>query len=97
MQNYIDQSKPKRTILGSLYYIAQGSLKSSLYPYLINECGLSENKAPFCLGMAAGSISGASKSLRCTYSMKIIYFGGWIALAIFRSLTILFLSVTRLG
>lgn len=53
------QALVQRAFFGSIYYIAQGELKSNLFPYLHHNLGFNQSVAQFYVGMAAGSIGGA--------------------------------------
>ncbi|KTD44350.1 hypothetical protein [Legionella parisiensis] len=66
------QALVQRAFLGSIYYIAQGELKSYLFPYLHHDLGLSQAVAQWYVGMAAGSIGGA-----LTNSISAIKYHTW--------------------
>ncbi|AWN75646.1 hypothetical protein LEAN103870_16565 [Legionella anisa] len=66
------QALVQRAFLGSIYYIAQGELKSYLFPYLHHNLGFSETVAQFYVGMAAGSIGGA-----LTNSISAVKYHTW--------------------
>ncbi|KTD71230.1 hypothetical protein [Legionella tucsonensis] len=66
------QAIVQRAFLGSIYYIAQGELKSYLFPYLQHNLGFSQTVAQFYVGMAAGSIGGA-----LTNSISAIKYHTW--------------------
>lgn len=51
------QAISQRSFAWGSYYIAQGEMKATLYPYLREELGWSDSNAQLAIGMTAGSIS----------------------------------------
>jgi hypothetical protein len=78
MQNFkspyqgFSQSLVQRAFLGSVYYIAQGELKSYLFPYLHKQLGFSQTFSQFSVGLAAGSIGGV-----LTNSVSAVKYHTW--------------------
>lgn len=54
----LTQAIVQRSILGSIYFVMQGQMKTYLAPYLHDQQGISEPKTQFCIGMVSGTISG---------------------------------------
>lgn len=52
------QTVTQRTFQGGIYYFFQGEMSNYLYPSLRSQFGFSDPVAQFCVGLAAGSISG---------------------------------------
>lgn len=54
----VSQALVQRSFIGGIYFVMQGELKEYLYPYLRNNLKVGETTAQFCVGTAAGSVSG---------------------------------------
>ena len=66
------QAIVQRAFLNGIYYIAQGQLRSHLYPYLRHDLHMNEHVTQFCIGISAGSTSGA-----LTNSISAIKYQMW--------------------
>lgn len=66
------QAIVQRAFLNSIYFVMQSEMKYYMDPYLRNNLNLSEASSQFCIGMSAGSVSGA-----LTNSISAIKYHMW--------------------